>query len=344
MTDWTPQTWLVAGARDRTPGEPLNVPPVFASNFYLPDDRVYSRAERTPTTDALETLLGGLEGGRALAFAFGDGRRGGRSSIDSPVGARIAVPTDPYHGVAGIVEEGEAQGRWTVGRIDQADTAAWIDAVQMCDLVWLESPENPLITVADLPAICGAPRPDRHAGRCRQHVRDPAQPAAARLRRRRRHALGDQVHRRSLRPARRGARSPATTLSTRSSTNAACSTGRRSVPWRRSSRFVAHAPSGSDSNGAQANAMELAGGSNPHPGSGACATPGCQPSTHEAAESFHDGVRRDDVVRDDGRRRAGDASVRTRRAGQPRDEPRRGRVDDGATGLDSPVSSGSRRR
>jgi cystathionine gamma-synthase len=75
------------------------------------------------------------------------------------VGARIAVPTDPYHGVAGIVAEGEAQGRWTVDRLDQADTAAWIDAVKVCDLVWLESPENPLITVADLPAICGAPRP-----------------------------------------------------------------------------------------------------------------------------------------------------------------------------------------
>ena len=35
MTDWTSQTWLVAGARNRTPGEPLNVAPVFASNSVL---------------------------------------------------------------------------------------------------------------------------------------------------------------------------------------------------------------------------------------------------------------------------------------------------------------------
>ena len=69
--NWTPQTWLVAGARDRTPGAPLNVAPVFASNFYLPDDRVYSRSDGTATTDALEALLGGLDGGRALAFASG---------------------------------------------------------------------------------------------------------------------------------------------------------------------------------------------------------------------------------------------------------------------------------
>ena len=159
MSDWTPQTWLVAGARDRTPGEPLNVAPVFASNFYLPDERVYSRSDGTPTTDSLETLIGGLDGGRALAFASG---MAAAAVVFQrlPVGSQLAIPTDPYHGVAGIVAEGERQGRWTVRRLDQADTAAWVDAVAECDLVWLESPENPLITVADLPTICQAPRPD----------------------------------------------------------------------------------------------------------------------------------------------------------------------------------------
>ena len=159
MSDWTPQTWLVAGARSRTPGEPLNVPPVFASNFYLTDDRVYSRSEGTPTTDALEALLGRLDGGRALAFSSG---MAAAAVVFQrlAVGSTIAVPTDPYHGVAGIVAEGERQGRWTVRRLDQADTAAWVDAVADCDLVWLESPENPLITVADLPTICSTPRPD----------------------------------------------------------------------------------------------------------------------------------------------------------------------------------------
>jgi cystathionine gamma-synthase len=141
MTEWSPQTWLIAAARNRTAGEPLNVPPVFASNFYLTDDRVYSRSEGTPTTDALETLLGRLDEGRALAFASG---MAAASVVFQrlAVGSHIAVPTDPYHGVAGIVAEGERQGRWTVRRLDQADTAAWVDAVGACDLVWLESPEN----------------------------------------------------------------------------------------------------------------------------------------------------------------------------------------------------------
>jgi cystathionine gamma-synthase len=157
MGDWSRETWLIAGGRDRAEGEPLNVAPVFASNFYLPDDRLYSRTDGTPTTDALEALLGGLEGGRALVFASG---MAAAATVFNrlAVGSDIAVPTDPYHGVAGIIDEGEAQGRWTVRRLDQADTAAWLDAVSECDLVWLESPENPLITVADLPAICAAPR------------------------------------------------------------------------------------------------------------------------------------------------------------------------------------------
>lgn len=158
--DWAIESRLIAGGRDRTLGAPLNVPPVFASNFYLPDDRLYSRTDGTPTTDALELLLGELEAGRALAF--GSGMAAAAAVFNGmSVGAEIAVPSDPYHGVAGIIDEGEAQGRWTVRRLDQADTEAWLAAVaDGCDLVWLESPENPLITVADLPRICGAPRSD----------------------------------------------------------------------------------------------------------------------------------------------------------------------------------------
>jgi len=159
MNDWASETWLIAGGRDRTAGAPLNVAPVFASNFYLPADRVYSRAEGTATTDALEELLGRLDGGKALVF--GSGMAAASVVFQRlAVGSRIAVPVDPYHGVAGIVEEGERQGRWTVDRLDQANTADWLDALNSCDLVWLESPENPLITVADLPTICGAPRRD----------------------------------------------------------------------------------------------------------------------------------------------------------------------------------------
>ncbi len=163
MSDLTrgydPSTWLIYGGRPGGAGDPLNVPPVLASNFRLPGDRYYSRTEGTPTQVAFETLMGGLEGGRSLAFSSG------MAAVAClfhglPVGSLLVIPNDPYHAVSGLAVEGEQQGRWTVRRLDLADTGAWIAAAQEADLLWLESPANPLMTVADLPAICGAPRRD----------------------------------------------------------------------------------------------------------------------------------------------------------------------------------------
>jgi len=130
-----------------------------ASNFRLPNDRVYARTQGTATQAAFEELMGGLEGGRSLAFSSG------MAAVAClfhglPVGSLLAIPDDPYHAVNGLAVEGEEQGRWQVRRLDLADTAAWQLACIEADLVWLESPANPLLTVADLPAICGAPRKD----------------------------------------------------------------------------------------------------------------------------------------------------------------------------------------
>lgn len=157
MHDRNRATWVVASGRTRTPGSPLNVPPEFASNYYLPTDRVYSRSDGTATSLALEDVVGGLDGGRALVF--GSGMAAAAAVLHRvPVGGHIVVPSDPYHGVEGLVDEGVEQGRWTVTRLQPDDTAAWIDAARTADLIWIETPSNPLITVADLPAICRAPR------------------------------------------------------------------------------------------------------------------------------------------------------------------------------------------
>jgi cystathionine gamma-synthase len=77
------------------------------------------------------------------------------------VGAVVVLPDDCYQGVSGLAAAGEARGRWSVKRIAVSDTAAWIQACTCADLIWLESPSNPLLAVADLPAICAAPRKDR---------------------------------------------------------------------------------------------------------------------------------------------------------------------------------------
>jgi cystathionine gamma-synthase len=70
----------------------------------------------------------------------------------------VALPDDCYQGVAGLAAAGQARGRWRVDRIDVADTARWVEMCGVADLIWLESPSNPLLAVADLDLICASQR------------------------------------------------------------------------------------------------------------------------------------------------------------------------------------------
>src|ERR1700730_15295788 len=150
------ESWLVSAGRDRRPGSPLNVPPIPASNFVLGQRRAYSRDDGTPGWEALEEIVSGLEGGSSVAFA--SGMAGIAAIFDQlPVGSLVALPDDCYQGVAGLAKAGQSLGRWTVHRIAVTATAGWIEICGMADLVWLESPSNPLLTVVDLDVICAAP-------------------------------------------------------------------------------------------------------------------------------------------------------------------------------------------
>jgi len=151
------ESWLVSAGRDRRPGSPLNVPPWPASNFVLGERRAYSRDDGTPGWEALEEIVGGLEGGSSVSFA--SGMAGIAAIFDQlPTGSVVALPDDCYQGVVGLATAGQKRGRWTVHRLAVADTAGWIEICGVADLIWLESPSNPLLTVADLDAICAAPR------------------------------------------------------------------------------------------------------------------------------------------------------------------------------------------
>jgi cystathionine gamma-synthase len=152
-----PESWLVSAGRPSEPGAPLNVPLVPASNFVIGAGRDYSRDDGTPTWEALEEVVGGLESGRAVAFASGMAAMA--SVFDQlAAGSVVVLPDDCYQGVAGLAAAGAERGRWSVQRVAVEDTAGWIRACGAADLVWLESPSNPLLAVADLEAVCAAPR------------------------------------------------------------------------------------------------------------------------------------------------------------------------------------------
>ena len=104
-----------------------------------------------PTWPALEEAIGALEGGRALTFSSGMAAAYAVLEL-LPPGAVVVIPDNCYLGVATLS---------TGGPPSSADRATGqrrrhgrgVEAAEGADLVWLESPANPTIEVADLPAI-----------------------------------------------------------------------------------------------------------------------------------------------------------------------------------------------
>lgn len=157
-----PETLAVSlGRPAKTPGAPLNVSPVLASTYVGVHDTSHAvlgyGRDGNETWTALEDVLGALEGGRALTFASGMAAASAVLELLGP-GATVVLPSSCYLGVAALVQTRAQKYGWTVRLVDVADTEAVLAAAEGADLVWLESPTNPLMEVADLPAIGAALR------------------------------------------------------------------------------------------------------------------------------------------------------------------------------------------
>jgi cystathionine gamma-synthase len=150
----------VLGRGDHQPGSPLNVPIVPASNFRAAPSgtagREYSRDDGTPGWDALEELIADLEGGSAVCFSSGMAAIAAVLEL-LPVGARVVAPRDSYTALRGLLEDGAAAGgRWTGRTVDMTRTDELAAAVRDADLVWLETPSNPLLEVIDIAEVAAA--------------------------------------------------------------------------------------------------------------------------------------------------------------------------------------------
>jgi cystathionine gamma-synthase len=156
----TPETWaVVSGRPDPVPGAPLNTPPIPASTFVLGGERIYSRNEATEGWEAFEAMLGGLEGGEAVVYSSGMAACAAVLN-QLPADAHLVLGDDCYQGVAGVAEAGARDRGWRVERLRAADPQ-WVQRALVADMLWLESPSNPLLDVADLAGICAAPRGER---------------------------------------------------------------------------------------------------------------------------------------------------------------------------------------
>jgi len=106
-----------------------------------------------PTGAAAERVLGELDGGEALLFASGAGATTAVVLALLEPGATIAVAEGCYYGTPTLFRELE---RWGLEHVEFDQTGPPPDGVQ---LVWLEAPSNPFLTMPDFEAAAAHPAP-----------------------------------------------------------------------------------------------------------------------------------------------------------------------------------------
>ena len=148
---------VVLGRGPARPGAPLNVPVVLSSTYRAGGDIGYGRDGNAVWT-AFEEVIGALEGG--VAVVFPSGLAAVRAILELvPIGGHVVAADGAYSGTRRLLADLEARGRITTRPVDVTDTSTTVGAADGAALLWVESPTNPMMAVADLAAI-GAAHPE----------------------------------------------------------------------------------------------------------------------------------------------------------------------------------------
>lgn len=167
MSD-TPRQFETLAAHAGIVPEPVAgglTPPIHLSSTYAreadgsyPKGYMYGRADN-PTRHLLETTLAQLEGGAAgAAFSSGQAAVHALFAALKP-GARVILPSDVYHGVRTLILEQFEPWGLKATFADLWDEKATADALKGgVQLIWAETPSNPLLRITDLERLAGQAR------------------------------------------------------------------------------------------------------------------------------------------------------------------------------------------
>lgn len=157
-----PSTLVVSlGRPPRADGASLN-PAISLTATYVgveapgEGNRGYARFSNE-TWEALEAAIAVLEGADAPGLAFASGMAAIAATLSLvPVGGVAVVPTSSYGGSIGLARTLANDGVFVLREVDPTNIDATIAALDGADLLWLESPTNPLLDVIDLPRLIAA--------------------------------------------------------------------------------------------------------------------------------------------------------------------------------------------
>jgi len=161
MTELGPSTRSIhAGLPEPAQGEPLLPGPVLAAPYHLrgaKDSAPYGYGrDENPTWTRLESAIGSLDGGEAVVFSSG---MAAVSAVVLPrlrPGDVLVAPRDAYPGIRKLADDLAERG--VEVRFVKTRTEEIVEAAAGASLVWVESPSNPSLDVADVDAIaevCG---------------------------------------------------------------------------------------------------------------------------------------------------------------------------------------------
>ncbi|SEE80379.1 cystathionine gamma-synthase [Arthrobacter alpinus] len=160
-----PDTVVVAAGRPaREHDAPVNPPIVLSSTYVgtgtvVDGDRAYGRYSN-PTWDPLEEALSQLEGATLPGLIFSSGLAAVSAALSLiPAGGILVMPIHSYQGALVMAQELEAKGLFTLRTVDIANNDEVIAALtgageKAADMLWLESPTNPMLEVADIHGLC----------------------------------------------------------------------------------------------------------------------------------------------------------------------------------------------
>ena len=145
---------ITAGRPEVTPDASLNPPLIFSSTYHAGGPVGYGRYGNE-SWSALEAAISELEGGQTLSFSSGMAAISAVFSI-LPIGAPVVASNQGYSGTMGLLNQHHASGRLEVRFVDITKTDEVIAAMKGAALLWIESPTNPCLDIADLVALNAA--------------------------------------------------------------------------------------------------------------------------------------------------------------------------------------------
>jgi cystathionine gamma-synthase len=161
-----PATIVAAARTEFERGYGSVAPPIVASDTFewdSPDDKPEFDYSRTvnPNRALLGKALAELEGAAGAVITNSGQSAALLALLRLPNGARVVAPHDCYGGTYRLLQALAVQGKIACNFVDFTDEAAFDRALgDKLDLLWIETPSNPLLRITDI-ARCAAAAKER---------------------------------------------------------------------------------------------------------------------------------------------------------------------------------------